>query len=207
MAEILFGWVSGAIESVVNALTSFFSWLGQQLWNGLVWMVNSILGFFEWIFNSIRGLLPYVIFITLAWFTTTRILRHPTLSIGRKAIQSIGGIGLSAVLAYIFDALVPKTVSLPRLGYAILPPELTEAYSHKTKTAEAVSLVTNLWVFESKVHSQTSIANAFFIPTLEVSGSMAHSQAVVDIVDVRGRLDISDSKVHSQALSESVQIS
>jgi len=140
MSEYLFGWVSGALETLFDIIKDFFVYLGTSIWNAIIWVVDQIIGIVEWLINSFRSWLPYAIMVTLMWFGATHAFKDSQLGIEQKAIRTLGSILLAPIVAMVFDALVPSSFVLPRISASPKEISISESHYHEQYTYEDVTI-------------------------------------------------------------------
>lgn len=179
MSWVISGIWNGLAEAIGNAL----SYIGKALQDALMWLVNSILGAIESALNWIRNYIPYVITILISWYGISNIVMNPNLDLRKKFIGSIGSIGLGLLAGFLFDALVPKAVQLPRwIRYA--PEQMLEEEYQTQYIEENVTLVETVAPIEEVYQNQYADSYVKIIEMVAVTEEIYQPQYTYESVTI-----------------------
>ena len=171
-------------EYIINPLYELITWIGQQLWNSLIYVIDKFLEGAEWFLNYIRGYLKYAITIVIAWLGISRAIKSERMSIGSRILSLIFSPIAGAVVAEIFDKIVPVAVTLPRLRPIIIPPEVSETFTHEQYTNELVIVSEVISISEEYNHLQSVSETTVIIAGISTHAEYQHEQYVEESVTV-----------------------
>jgi len=193
-------------NSIIKPVYDFVTWLGQQIWNALIFVVDKFLEGVEWFLNYIRGYLKYAIMIVIAWLGVSRAVKSDTMRLRDRILWLIFSPVAGAVTAEIFDRLVPVAVTLPRLKPILIPPEVSEEYDHEQYVNESVTIIEPLSVSEESDHEHYVNESVKILANIYVSDSFNHEHYVNESIITGALVSSSEEYDHIQYIYETVSL-
>jgi len=191
---------------VITPIYDFFSWLGSQLWNAILYVIDEFLEAFEWFLNQIRGYLKYAIMIVISWLMISRALKSEKLSILGKIATTIIAPIVGAITAEMLDAIIPPAVTLPRIRPVLIPPEVYEEYYHQQYVDEIVNVISPLSVSEEKYHEQYTDEVVKIINNIFIIERFNHEHYTNETIITGLTISVLESYEHIQYIYESVGV-
>jgi len=188
-------------SDVWNTIVSAFRTLGEGIYKGFLWIIDSVIGFFEYTLNSIRGYLPYAIAIALSWTIITRSWESEKLSLPKKILLTFSAPFVGAVIGKMLNTIIPPGVQLPRFSHVIQPEKIEGKFNHSQISYEYVKLADKyLTIKEDKFnHSQISYERVELVDKyLTVKEEVYHGQSKDEHVIITERLEIREDFYHTQ---------